>query len=95
MKLKLEAAENQTTKKFAESEKNQVDENSSYKSNHEDDKEIMEKEEPQLEAEDHKEQSANETTKAVILTEKVGKTGTISLYSYMTISFKYVCYISI
>lgn len=41
----------------------------------------MEREEPQLEAEDHKEQNANETTKAVILTEKVGKTGTISLYS--------------
>ncbi|XP_024046034.1 uncharacterized protein LOC18051061 isoform X3 [Citrus clementina] len=53
-------------------DENQVEENSSYKSNHEDDKEIMEKEEPQLEAEDHKEQNANETTKAVILTEKDG-----------------------
>ncbi|KAH9742419.1 hypothetical protein KPL70_002937 [Citrus sinensis] len=52
--------------------KDEVEENSSYKSNHEDDKEIMEKEEPQLEAEDHKEQNANETTKAVILTEKDG-----------------------
>ncbi|XP_024046033.1 uncharacterized protein LOC18051061 isoform X1 [Citrus clementina] len=72
LKDELEAAENQTTKKFSESEKNQVEENSSYKSNHEDDKEIMEKEEPQLEAEDHKEQNANETTKAVILTEKDG-----------------------
>lgn len=41
----------------------------------------MEREEQQLEAEDHKEQNANETTKAVILTEKVGKTGTLSLYS--------------
>ncbi|KAL9458346.1 hypothetical protein AB3S75_007251 [Citrus x aurantiifolia] len=53
-------------------DENQVEENSSYKSNHEDDKEIMEKEEPQLEAEDHKEQNANEATKAVILTEKDG-----------------------
>ncbi|KAL9454783.1 hypothetical protein AB3S75_010228 [Citrus x aurantiifolia] len=52
--------------------KDEVEENSSYKSNHEDDKEIMEREEPQLEAEDHKEQNANETTKAVILTEKYG-----------------------
>lgn len=90
MKLKLEAADSQTSKKFAVSEKSQVEENSSYNQNQEDDKEIMEKEEPQLETEDHKEQNANATTKAVILTEKVGKTGTKSLYIFMIILFKYV-----